>query len=273
MRRCCTLLGGGDPGDAGPRAATPATSSPRSTARRPPPTAGRRAPAPVDTRLLARNAGASSSPRRPATRRSASPSSSSSTRTGLARTKPGRRLKDVRVDLPVGLSVNPQATPQCPLATFEANALGCPPTSVSRRQRWSRVAGCSALAGRRRSRRQVYNLVPEQGEPALLRLRAPSATKSSSKPTSNGPATTTRASRSPSPEPPARRSDPQKPAGLQRRAGNGTFLTTPSTCHDPARPPSRTSTRPSCAPTRVEDAEPELPRRLDPRSSRRCRPA
>ena len=63
----------------------------------------------------ARNAASrrSSSPRRPATRRSASPSSSSRTQRPLGTETPVGVLKDVRVDLPVGLSVNPQATPQC----------------------------------------------------------------------------------------------------------------------------------------------------------------
>src|ERR1044072_1377305 len=39
-------------------------------------------------------------------------------------------LKDVRVDLPIELSVNPQATAQCELATFEAGAAGCPVDSI-----------------------------------------------------------------------------------------------------------------------------------------------
>ena len=39
--------------------------------------------------------------------------------------EPIGELKTVRVDLPVGLSVNPQATPQCPQATFEASAGSC----------------------------------------------------------------------------------------------------------------------------------------------------
>ncbi|HET9592487.1 MAG TPA: hypothetical protein VFP17_06185, partial [Solirubrobacterales bacterium] len=39
---------------------------------------------------------------------------------------PVDELKTVRVDLPVGLSVNPGATPRCKLSTFEAGASGCP---------------------------------------------------------------------------------------------------------------------------------------------------
>ena len=39
---------------------------------------------------------------------------------------PVDELKTVRVDLPVGLSVNPGATPRCKLSVFEAGACGCP---------------------------------------------------------------------------------------------------------------------------------------------------
>lgn len=49
-------------------------------------------------------------------------------------TPPGKRpigqLKNVRVDLPVGLSVNPGATPRGPEATFVANSSSCPPESA-----------------------------------------------------------------------------------------------------------------------------------------------
>src|SRR5690349_21991877 len=48
---------------------------------------------------------------------------------------PVDELKTVRVDLPVGLSVNPGATVRCKLAVFEAGASGCPPLSeVGKRQ-------------------------------------------------------------------------------------------------------------------------------------------
>ena len=89
---------------------------------------------------------------------------------GRAAGRPGRQvLKDVRVDLPVGLSVNPQATPQCDLATFTTNPVLCPPNSV---------VGASivttALAGvvAPPVTLQVYNLVPSQGEPALFGFSA-----------------------------------------------------------------------------------------------------
>lgn len=43
---------------------------------------------------------------------------------------PVGELKTIRVDLPVGLSVNPGATVQCELIVFKAGASGCPPKSA-----------------------------------------------------------------------------------------------------------------------------------------------
>ena len=77
---------------------------------------------------------------------------------------PVDELKTVRVDLPVGLSVNPGATPQCPLATFEASPASCPSGSA---------VGSSfitaALLGTPTPLPEaptVYNIVPPEGEPA-----------------------------------------------------------------------------------------------------------
>ncbi len=139
-------------------------------------------------------------------------------------------LKDVRVDLPVGLSVNPQATPQCPLATFEAGALGCPPTSV---------VGASlitlAVAGLPIGPvpAQVYNLEPHQGEPALFGFEAAGShvyLKSDIEWAGDYHEGFTIAV-------------PEAPAGRIYKnrlvftgvAGNGTFLTNPSSCHDPSQ--------------------------------------
>jgi hypothetical protein len=140
-------------------------------------------------------------------------------------------LKDVRVDLPVGLSVNPQATPQCDLATFTTNPILCPPNSV---------VGASivttALAGvvAPPITLQVYNLVPSQGEPALFGFSALGSNiflKSDVDWSGDYHEGFTIA------VPPA----PLGAKILKNRlafsglAGNGTFLTTPSTCHDPAQ--------------------------------------
>ncbi len=78
--------------------------------------------------------------------------------------EPVGELKTVRVDLPVGLSVNPQATEQCKKATFEAGS--CLPGSVVGK---SLVTG--ALLGEPAPvplEATVYNLVPEEGQPALF---------------------------------------------------------------------------------------------------------
>jgi len=78
--------------------------------------------------------------------------------------KPIDELKTVRVDLPVGLSVNPGATPQCPLATFEASPKGCPLGS----EVGYSVITVSLLGVPTPFPEQptVYNIVPPQGEPA-----------------------------------------------------------------------------------------------------------
>src|SRR5882757_1987360 len=42
----------------------------------------------------------------------------------------GDQAKRVKVELPEGLNVNPQAVPQCSVATFEANDADCGPSKV-----------------------------------------------------------------------------------------------------------------------------------------------
>jgi hypothetical protein len=77
---------------------------------------------------------------------------------------PVDELKTVRVDLPVGLSVNPGATPQCPLATFEASPATCPAGSAV-----GKSFITAALLGTPTPLPEaptVYNIVPPKGEPA-----------------------------------------------------------------------------------------------------------
>src|SRR5215203_3337497 len=141
-------------------------------------------------------------------------------------------LKDVRVDLPVGLSVNPQATHQCELATFQANVAACPPNSVVG------VSLATVAFGGLPSPpvpAQVYNLVPSHGEPALFGFEAAGSEvylKSDVEWNGDYHEGFTIAV-------------PGLPLGarlFKNRllfsgiAGNGTFLTNPSTCHDPANP-------------------------------------
>lgn len=81
---------------------------------------------------------------------------------------PVGELKTVRVDLPRGLSVNPQATPQCPLATFEDDPATCPLGSdVGYSEVTASVAGVPVPV---EPPPTVYNIVPEPGEPARFGL-------------------------------------------------------------------------------------------------------
>jgi hypothetical protein len=84
---------------------------------------------------------------------------------GLKSETPLGELKTVRVDLPVGLSVNPQATPQCPLATFETSPGSCAGSEVGQSLVWGpTIANIETVI----PPATVYNLVPKQGEPALF---------------------------------------------------------------------------------------------------------
>ncbi len=146
-------------------------------------------------------------------------------------------LKTVRVDLPVGLSVNPQATPQCPLATFEANASSC--AGLGAKVGTSFVTG--SVLGKPSPvpiTADVYNIVPPDGEPARFGLNL------------LGNNIYLKANV-------AWDSDfhegftidvPELPLGLETlilknrlvfngRSGDGTFITTPSTCFDPEKAP------------------------------------
>jgi hypothetical protein len=84
---------------------------------------------------------------------------------------PVGELKDVRVDLPIGLSVNPSATAQCPLATFEAGALLCPPASLVGESKVEvSPLGFPAPPTPPLSAVPVYNVVPKEGESARFGL-------------------------------------------------------------------------------------------------------
>ncbi|HVW48351.1 MAG TPA: hypothetical protein VHA76_14950 [Solirubrobacterales bacterium] len=84
--------------------------------------------------------------------------------------KPTNELEYVRVDLPVGLAVNPGATQRCPIATFEASAANCPEGSIvgeSGVTAWALlqlppVSGLTAV--------KVYNVVPKPGQVARFGL-------------------------------------------------------------------------------------------------------
>ncbi|HEX5984466.1 MAG TPA: hypothetical protein VFY69_09695, partial [Solirubrobacterales bacterium] len=83
---------------------------------------------------------------------------------GVAGPTPDAELKRIRVDLPVGLNVNPGATERCPLATFEDNPASCPPESHVGDSYVT--AADPLLGGSLPLHAEVYNVVPVEGESA-----------------------------------------------------------------------------------------------------------
>jgi hypothetical protein len=76
---------------------------------------------------------------------------------------PEDSVKDVRVDLPEGLNVDPQAVPQCAKSDFEANPSSCAASAVGT----SYITSISSVLPTPLPF-TVYNLVPDNGSPALF---------------------------------------------------------------------------------------------------------
>jgi hypothetical protein len=151
--------------------------------------------------------------------------------------EPTGELKNVRVDLPVGLSVNPGAIKQCPLATFEANPLLCAGSEVGE----SKVTAAPAGVPTEASPVTVYDLKPSPGEPALfgfelagndVYLHADVAWDGD-----YHEGFTIHVPPSPSLEPIIKGLILKNRLVFNGRAGDGTFITTPSTCLGPAITP------------------------------------
>jgi hypothetical protein len=149
--------------------------------------------------------------------------------------EPNGELKTVRVDLPVGLSVNPQATEQCPLATFEANPLSCPPESAV-----GKSIVTPSLLGEPLPPVEpiVYNIVPVEGEPARfgfelagndIYLRANVAWEGD-----YHEGFTIDVPEAANLEPLIEGLVLKNRLVFNGRAGNGTFVTTPTTCLGPS---------------------------------------
>lgn len=88
--------------------------------------------------------------------------------------KPVDEVATIRVDLPVGLSVNPGATERCPLAVFEAGAEGCrtgfPGSEVGESLVTTSLAGVVSEPAAPLTQVPVYNVVPVFGEAARFGL-------------------------------------------------------------------------------------------------------
>ncbi len=153
---------------------------------------------------------------------------------------PTNELAYVRVELPVGLSVNPGAAERCPIATFEAGAAGCPAGSLV-----GESAVTAAVPGTGLpvppipgvTKVSVYNLVPKDGQAARFGLELAgnevflegdidsagdyhegfTIAVPHALPLNGVPSTILK-----------------NRLVFNGRAGDGTFLTTPSTCHGQA---------------------------------------
>jgi hypothetical protein len=144
-------------------------------------------------------------------------------------------LKTVRVDLPVGLSVNPQATAQCSQEDFESNPTAlCAGAAVGESQVTGSVLGVPSPVPITAT---VYNIDPPFGEPARfgfnlagnnIYLRADVAWDGDYHEgfTIDVPAI-----------PLVEGLILKNRLVFNGRAGDGTFITTPSTCYDPEQPP------------------------------------
>jgi hypothetical protein len=83
--------------------------------------------------------------------------------------KPVGELKTVRVELPVGLSVNPGATPRCTQAEFESET--CPLAKVGRSEVWVSGDGVVFPPQEGVTKVPVYNVVPPDGQSARFGLK------------------------------------------------------------------------------------------------------
>jgi hypothetical protein len=157
--------------------------------------------------------------------------------------EPVASLKDVRVDLPVGLSVNPGATEaQCTTAQFEAGgetATECPASSeVGVSEITVAAAGVPAPPTPPATEVPVFNLVPKPGQPSRFGFKAVGSEIFLEAAVDGDGASRDW------------KGDyheyftiavPKPPTGkiLKNRlvfegtAGDGTFITNPSTCHNP----------------------------------------
>ncbi len=145
-------------------------------------------------------------------------------------------LKTLRVELPVGLSVNPQATPRCELASFQAEqcAVSAPGSLVGTSAVTAAELGVPVGPLDGLTKVPVYNLVPKEGQPARFGFRI----------LSNEVFLEADVDWSGDYHEGFTIAVPESPLGkilknrlvFNGRAGNGTFLTLPSTCFDPAQP-------------------------------------
>jgi hypothetical protein len=156
--------------------------------------------------------------------------------------KPVGEVKTVHVDLPVGLSVNPGATPRCPIATFEAGASGCPASSqVGESAVTTSLLGIVTPPTKPVTQVAVYNVVPKQGQPARFGLELAGKEvfleAESAWDTDYHEGFTIHVPRSTELEPLIKGLVLKNRLFFDGHSGDETFITTPSTCLGEAVPP------------------------------------
>jgi hypothetical protein len=150
---------------------------------------------------------------------------------------PTAELQYVRVELPVGLSVNPGAASRCPIAVFEAGDSGCPPGSKvgeSKVTASEPVLGVPIPPMEGVTAVGVYNVVPQQGQAARFGLElAGNEVFLEGDIASTGDYHEGFSIAVPRALPIEGLEDAilKNRLVFNGRAGDGTFLTTPSTCH------------------------------------------
>lgn len=176
-----------------------------------------------------------------------------------------RNIKTLRVDLPPGLTVNPNATPKCTLADFEnkAGEFHVPLCDESTRVGTEEVTLVTTVAGvvpapipgntlpagavvppseANKTKVPVYNIEPKEGEPALFGfvVAAKEVVFLETDVAWQSDFHEGFTIRLPKEEPPFAT---LKSRLVQNgRAGNGTFITNPTTCVDPTQFPHLYST-------------------------------
>ncbi|HEY7255395.1 MAG TPA: hypothetical protein VH476_01825 [Solirubrobacterales bacterium] len=152
----------------------------------------------------------------------------------LATINPVGAIGKVRVDLPVGLTVNPQATPQCEdIAEPSGCATDAPLSQVGVSAVTLSIAGVVTPPVEGLTKVPVYNLVPEEGQPALFGLElagSPVYLKADVAWDGDYHEGFT----IDVPEPPILGAKVlTNRLTFDGRSGDGTFITTPATCLDP----------------------------------------
>ncbi len=146
-------------------------------------------------------------------------------------------LKTIRVDLPVGLSVNPQATSQCSQAEFDLSACGAE-TKVGESSVTASLLGVPIAPISGVTEVPVYNIVPPLGHPARFGLHLlgnPVYLEADVAFNGDYHEGFTIAV----PElPVVGETILKNRLVFNGRAGDGTFITTPSTCHNPETEPA-----------------------------------